>query len=245
MAMISHVDLSDLNSEFIFYVRLAYQVDYNIYYNHYKNSLDDDIQNKLQQKKQEYQLKISNIGEINSDNKDKFIMMIDNRLVGYIKYQQTDGINVDSIYGETDDIIKELLKELFKSKDLHFKHALCNLDLDSILKDVARTITIEDFKKDPDLLTKLTKDQLAEISLAIKSKQNMDDYKVDNSETDYSPSPEKVGFQKVITNGHSIVENDQKKQGFVDALVLALLSGFTAGVFSTLLVIFIKLKTGM
>ena len=259
MKSIYEVDLNDLSASDLFYIKQAYETDFNIYYNKYKNNLSDKkTVDYLERIREDF---VSNLKEKTFVNSDKFIIAVDDKLLGYCKYQiNDDDIVVDTIYGIDEDTIRSIIKEISKKNKYHLDRAISNFDIDAILIDIAKTIEIDDFRKNPNLLNQLTKEQLIEVLKRLKEDQNniSINYMVDNSPSEYIPldsistvsNEETQGGrsdikQKKISNGHSIIDDDKLKQGFVDALVMALLSGFISGVIATLLIIFIKMKTGL
>lgn len=238
METIIHVDLEkNLSIDYINCVKQAYKIDSTMDACFHKNPNNEA-----------YLIKLHNLGERKFQNLDKFVICVSKEVQGYIKYHMEDECVIESLWGKSEELISKMLKE-FKKAKYHFSDdVMCNYRLDNILKKESEIITVEDFKSNPELLEHLNKEQLKEISYRMKNENN-DDLKTDNSLNNITfedkSGGENYGYQKVLSNGHSVIETDSKKQGYVDALVLSLLSGFASGVLFTLVILYIKLKTGM
>ncbi len=249
MENIKHVNLDDLKEEDIFYIKLAYQIDFNIYFNKNVSSTDQGMNERLKNKKENCLEKIDKLGKIGVVNNDRFIIVYGkSKLYGFIKYRHTiDSIHVDSIYGETKEIITRMLHEFKDNIFIDFSQAICNLEIDDIIRNFNRTVLKDDVIKNPNLIDKLTKEQLLEILNSIKGESINHVNNFSEEDSIAGGSFGEVAFQKTISNGHSILDDstNRTRQGFVDALILSLIAGFFGGIITTLLIIFIKIKTGL
>lgn len=240
METIIQIDLAtQLSVDYIRYIKQAYQIDGAMDACFHDNPSMDN-----------YALKMHNLGERKYENLDKFIVYIDQELLGYIKYHiDNEYVIVDSIWGKEKDKISPMLRELRNKKYRFDSNMMCNYNIENILNEEAKVITIDEFKQNPELLNNLTKEQLKEVLYRMNQIEDKSDLKKDDSLDDVTfeetGETKTTSFQKTLSNGHSVIENDKSTQGFVDALVLALLSGFVSGILFTIVILFIKIKTGM